>query len=369
MGIANIKATQFNSLTDAPLSSPFLKEIAPSLLAWYDVHGRHNLPWQRDRSLYRVWISEIMLQQTQVTTVIDYFERFMARFPHLESLAQAPLDDVLSLWSGLGYYARARNLHAAAVYVAHHHGGEFPREYDQVIALAGIGRSTAGAILAQALDARHPILDGNVKRVLARYSAIEGWPGEKKIESQLWEIAEELTPNKRNADYTQAIMDLGATVCTRRQPLCGRCPLSLNCRALQQQRVNDLPTPKPRKSLPSRHTSMLIARNQRGELLLIKRPPVGIWGGLWSFPEWDETTIPLELWCKERFALRVINQRRGAELRHTFSHFQLTITPLILDTEPLTAVMAGTDQHWYNVSAAQSLGLAAPVRTLLDRMT
>lgn len=360
---------QRQSRTNKPSSAQTIVEIAPALLEWFDVHGRHDLPWQHDRTLYRVWVSEIMLQQTQVSTVIAYFERFMARFPRLDVLAQASLDEVLSVWSGLGYYARARNLHAAAQFIAQHHGGTFPTNFDLVVALAGIGRSTAGAILAQALDERHPILDGNVKRVLARYRAIEGWPGEKRVETQLWEIAETLTPQHRIADYTQAIMDLGATVCTRRQPHCAQCPLSKNCMALQHQRVSDFPAPKPSKTLPTRLTSMLIARNESGELLLIKRPPIGIWGGLWSFPEWDETTSPLEQWCADHLALRVIRQRRDAVLRHTFSHFQLAITPINLEVEPFPAVMAGDDQRWYNVTAAKTLGLAAPVRLLLDQIS
>lgn len=343
--------------------------IAPLVLAWFDVHGRHDLPWQQHaRTPYRVWISEIMLQQTQVTTVVPYFERFMARFPQLSDLAAAHVDDVLGLWSGLGYYARARNLHAAAKRIAELHQGTFPHTFAEVLALPGIGRSTAGAILAQSLDARHPILDGNVKRVLSRYCAIEGWPGDKKVEAKLWECADVFTPTTRVGDYTQAMMDLGATVCTSRQPKCSVCPLSPTCIAFQSQRVAELPTPKPRKTIPLRHTSMLIAVNAQREVLLVKRPPAGIWGGLWSLPEWDAAGLPLDEWCAERFALRILRETRQPELRHTFSHFQLLITPILIETEPLPAVMAGAGEHWYNAQAAKTLGLAAPVRLLLDRV-
>lgn len=343
--------------------------IASSVLAWFDVYGRHDLPWQRARTPYRVWISEIMLQQTQVTTVVPYFERFMERFPQLSDLAAAHLDDVLGLWSGLGYYARARNLHAAARHIAEFHDGTFPHVFADVLALPGIGRSTAGAILAQSFDARHPILDGNVKRVLSRYGAIEGWPGDKRVEARLWELADAFTPTSRVGDYTQAMMDLGATVCTSRQPKCPSCPLSSTCIAYQSQRVPELPTPKPRKSTPLRCTTMLIAVNAQREVLLIKRPPIGIWGGLWSLPEWDGVGVPLDQWCAERFGLRVLSQFRQPELQHTFSHFRLSITPIIVETEPLPAVMAATGERWYNAQAAKVLGLAAPVRLLLDRMS
>ena len=362
----NLESDFTSSARTSPIAP--VVPIAPSVLAWFDVHGRHDLPWQQARTPYRVWISEIMLQQTQVTTVIPYFERFTARFPELSDLAAAPLDDVLGLWSGLGYYARARNLHAAATRIAEFHKGAFPHVFADVLALPGIGRSTAGAILAQSLDARHPILDGNVKRVLSRYCAIDGWPGDKKVEARLWEFADAFTPNTRVGDYTQAMMDLGATVCTSRQPKCSLCPLSSTCLAFQSRRVLELPTPKPRKTTPLRSTTMLIAVNAQREVLLVKRPPVGIWGGLWSLPEWDDAGLPLDQWCAERFALRILREYRQPELRHTFSHFQLSIAPIIIETEPLPAVMAAADERWYNAQAAKALGLAAPVRILLDRV-
>ena len=238
------------------------------LLHWFRHHGRHDLPWQSPRDAYRVWVSEIMLQQTQVATVIPYFERFMARFPDLASLASADLDQVLHLWTGLGYYARARNLHRAAGVIVAEHGGRFPTDFEAVLALPGIGRSTAGAILAQACDQRHAILDGNVRRVLARHRAIEGWPGQKAVENTLWALAEELTPAEDVADYTQAIMDLGATVCTRSQPRCAACPLAEDCQARAAGRQADFPGRRPRKALPERHTRMLLLRDAEGQVLL-----------------------------------------------------------------------------------------------------
>lgn len=240
--------------------------FAARLLRWYDRHGRKDLPWQRARTPYTVWVSEVMLQQTQVATVIPYFERFMARFPDVRTLADAPLDAVLAHWSGLGYYSRARNLHRAAQQIRDRHGGVFPEDMDAIAALPGIGRSTAGAILAQALGQRHAILDGNVKRVLTRHRAIAGWPGQSAVERRLWEIAEAETPHARVADYTQAIMDLGAMVCTRARPRCGACPVADDCAARAAGTVSRYPAPKPRKTLPVRQTRMLLVTNGEGEV-------------------------------------------------------------------------------------------------------
>jgi len=261
------------------------KTFAIHLLKWYRQHGRHDLPWQKNKSLYSVWVSEIMLQQTQVVTVIPYYQNFMQRFPDIASLAAATQDEALRYWAGLGYYSRARNLHKAAALIVESHQGVFPVTYDEVLALPGIGPSTAGAILAQATGQRHAILDGNVKRVLARYQAIEGWPGQKTVEKQLWKYAESFTPESNVADYTQAIMDLGATLCARSSPKCDACPLVTDCKAFQLNRTAELPTKKPKKAIPVKQKRFLIIRNKRGEMLMEKRPPSGIWGGLWSLPE------------------------------------------------------------------------------------
>ena len=248
--------------------------FADRLLAWFEKAGRHDLPWQQDRSLYRVWVSEVMLQQTQVQTVIPYFERFMARFPTVQALASAAEDEVLHFWSGLGYYARARNLHAAARRVVSERGGDLPLEREQWNALPGVGRSTAGAILAQALDQRHAILDGNVRRVLARWAAIEGAPGRPEVEARLWQLSEHLTPAVRAADYTQAIMDLGATLCTRTRPRCDACPVRADCVARQEGRQALLPTPRKVRHRPERRVHWLVLENA-GSVLLSRRPARG----------------------------------------------------------------------------------------------
>lgn len=339
------------------------------LLAWFDDHGRKDLPWQGGREPYAIWVSEIMLQQTQVTTVIPYFERFLARFPDVTSLALAALDEVLHLWSGLGYYARARNLHRAAQVVCERHGGAFPASFEDVLELPGIGRSTAAAILAFSSGARHVILDGNVRRVLCRYHAIEGWPGRPKVEQALWSLAEAHTPQVRVADYTQAIMDLGATLCTRSRPGCQHCPVSDGCQAFQQQRQRDYPAPRPRKHLPVRQTTMLLLFNALGEVLLERRPPSGIWGGLWSLPEWDGAQ-GVEEWCRHRYGCTVGAPRRNDVLRHTFSHFHLDILPLALPAEPCRHMtMESRGIVWYNTQHPDERGLAAPVRRLLQQVT
>lgn len=337
-----------------------------ALLAWYDQHGRHDLPWQQPRSAYRVWLSEIMLQQTRVATVIPYFERFTARFPDLASLADAPLDAVLHQWTGLGYYARARNLHRAAQQIREKHNGRFPREFAAVVALPGIGRSTAAAILAQAFDQRHAILDGNVKRVLTRYHAIAGWPGRKSVESRLWKLAEAATPAERVADYTQAIMDLGATVCAR-QPACGRCPLADGCQARAAGNPRDYPARKPRKVLPVQQTAMLLLRDPDHRILLEQRPPAGIWGGLWSLPECP-VNVSVVLHCKERLGLAVTGLSAGETFRHTFSHYHLEITP-VSGHAGSGPDRGGAENNlcWVQPDKIPQLGLPAPVLALLRR--
>ncbi|MDX1432227.1 MAG: A/G-specific adenine glycosylase [Gammaproteobacteria bacterium] len=340
------------------------------LLEWYDAHGRRDLPWQHPPTPYRVWVSEIMLQQTQVQAVIPYFQRFMQRFADVHALAAAPVDEVLHLWSGLGYYARARNLHRAAAVVVAEHGGELPTTLQELIALPGIGRSTAAAILALSHGDHHAILDGNVKRVLCRYHAIEGWPGTGSVSRRLWAIAEAHTPDDRVAAYTQAIMDLGATVCTRSQPACGDCPVNGDCLALAEGRESELPTPRPRKAKPIRETIFVIVRDPRGRVLLERRPPAGVWGGLWSFPECDPGT-EITAWCLENLGLSVHPFAELEPLRHTFSHFRLDITPTLVDVDggpSAVGVRDDVDRQWYDQSHAERIGLAAPVTRLLEEL-
>jgi len=345
-----------------------IKQLSKRLLAWYDHHGRKALPWKLKTSPYRVWVSEVMLQQTQVTTVIPYFERFMQRFPDITTLAAAELDEVLHLWTGLGYYARARNLHRAAREVVESHSGRFPEDLEQVLALPGIGRSTAGAILAQALGQRHPILDGNVKRVLCRLHAVEGWPGDPKVEVGLWRLAEAYTPRARLADYTQAIMDLGATLCRRGQPDCPACPFATECQARLEGRQAELPQRKPAREKPVKATRMLLLLNEKGEVLLQQRPPSGIWGGLWSLPE-CEPRARVKAWVRRELGLEVEESRKLPPLRHSFSHFHLEIQPLLATTRPAAeGVMEAGATVWYNSRQPDARGLAAPVVKLLQRL-
>ncbi len=342
------------------------KSFAERLIAWHLKHGRHDLPWQKRRTPYRVWVSEIMLQQTQVATVIPYYRRFLERFPDIKTLADAPLDEVLHLWTGLGYYARARNLQKAAQVVQDSHGGRFPKDMDSVQALPGIGRSTAGAILALSTGQRHPILDGNVKRVLARHGAISGWPGEKRVEAKLWALADSLTPKQDAADYTQAIMDLGATLCTRSRPRCGECPVAADCKARILGKQARFPTPKPRKALPVKRTRMLMLVTE-GAVLLERRPPAGIWGGLWGFPE-VAADADVRAWCRARFGKAPRSVRAHAPLRHTFSHFHLDIEPMELELPAAAAVREDAGSRWQPLDEVPRLGLAAPVKRLLESL-
>ena len=341
--------------------------LARKLLTWYDTHGRKDLPWQLDRTPYRVWVSEIMLQQTQVATVIAYFERFTDAFHDVQSLAEAPRDHVLHLWSGLGYYARARNLHEAAVLIVERFDAEMPRSLDTLMSLPGIGRSTAGAILSIAFDQPAAILDGNVKRVLARMHAVDGWPGNTRVANELWSLAERSISHERPADYTQAIMDLGATLCTRASPACGACPLHDDCIAFSQHTVDRYPAPRPKRVLPTRHTRMLIVRNADGEVLLEQRPPTGIWGGLWCFPEADPEEALSEILHLE--GLDASRSERWAHLSHTFTHFRLEIEPIVvrLASEPLE-IMEGRKRLWYKDDDSHQIGLAAPVKRMLSKV-
>jgi A/G-specific adenine glycosylase len=338
--------------------------FAHNVLRWYDSHGRKDLPWQVDATPYRVWISEIMLQQTQVATVIPYYERFMQSFPDVRSLARASIDDVLHHWSGLGYYARARNLHKAAITICDEHGGVFPADFDSAVALSGIGRSTAGAILALSRGARHPILDGNVKRVLARYHAVSGWPGRTSVANTLWAHAEAHTPNERVADYTQAMMDLGAMVCTRTRPSCSTCPLSAGCVARQQERQSAFPGRREKKPKPKRSTRMLLVRH--GDAVwLERRPDKGIWGGLWGLPELDDSESA-EDWCKQRLRAEPLSVERWSVLRHSFTHYDLDIHPISVIVKPQDLGTGESDATWYDAGSPPAIGLAAPVRTLLE---
>ncbi len=340
-------------------------DFASALLDWFERHGRKDLPWQREPTPYRVWISEIMLQQTQVAVVIPYFERFMTRFPTLGDLAEAPVDTVLALWSGLGYYARARHLHRAAVLIQECYGGLFPTDIERVQALPGIGRSTAGAVLSLALGQRHAILDGNVKRVLARCFGIAGWPGQAAVQTALWRLAERLTPVVRIGAYNQAMMDLGATLCTRARPACERCPLAALCIARRQGRQAELPESRPSKRLPERATLMILARNRAGAVLLERRPPTGIWGGLWSLPETDPNQDPAH-WCRERTGAEPLRVEMHPPRRHTFSHFALTMGLAEVWTRGAPAAVADEDsQSWFDPAAVPKLGLPAPVRSIL----
>lgn len=333
-----------------------MQTFAKRLLTWWRLHGRRDLPWQHPRTPYRVWVSEIMLQQTRVDTVIDYFNRFMQRFPELQLLSEAPLDDVLGLWSGLGYYARARNLHAAARIMVSEHGANVPDDFEQLHALPGIGRSTAAAILAQGYHRRATILDGNVKRVLARHAGIEGWPGKTTVANQLWHEAELRTPDDQAAAYTQAIMDLGAMLCRRSNPLCEQCPVSEDCVARVEQRQHALPTPKPRKTLPERAQRYDILRNDKGDVLMIRRPPSGIWGGLWCLPETD--TI-------EFTTLEALHA--PTSIQHAFSHFRLTLDFRHLRIEPIDRI-AEESTRWMSIRDWLETGLPQPIRRLLEEL-
>ncbi|MBS0383150.1 MAG: A/G-specific adenine glycosylase [Proteobacteria bacterium] len=341
--------------------------FARRLLDWYDRHGRHDLPWQRPRTPYRVWVSEVMLQQTQVATVIPYFECFIAALPDLPTLAAADEDRVLALWSGLGYYRRARHLHAAAQACVAQHGGELPSDFDALAALPGIGRSTAGAILALAYGQRHAILDGNVKRVLSRFHGVHGWPGERAVGNTLWRHAGEHTPATRVADYTQAIMDLGATLCTRGNPNCEACPQARDCIARRDGLTRKLPHPRPARTLPEKHAVCIVLRDRRNRVLLQRRPPAGVWPGLWSLPEAADPRAAHAL------AIRLADLHGNAgealpEIRHGFTHFRLRIAPHEWrGASERHTVADDPDTRWCSRNDLAALAVPAPIRKLLAR--
>ncbi len=345
-----------------------VENFAPRVLAWFDEHGRKSLPWQENKTPYRVWISEIMLQQTQVTTVIPYYHKFMGSFPTVEVLANAEQDDVLAHWSGLGYYARARNMHKAAKMLVDELDSEFPQTVEGVCELSGIGRSTAAAILSISRDVQAAILDGNVKRVLARFHAVPVWPGEKNTENAMWDLAESYMPSERCGDYTQAMMDLGATLCTRSKPQCLICPLESDCQGRLTEDPTQFPIRKPKKAAkPEKSIQLLILMNKQGQLLLEKRPQTGIWGGLWSLPELaSEESVVLHI--EQRFATQVSSVTLLSSFRHTFSHYHLDISPSQVQISDMQLVMEGDKYQWFDQQDALKVGLPAPVRSILEKI-
>jgi A/G-specific adenine glycosylase len=339
-----------------------VSKFASTLIDWQRKHGRRDLPWQGTTDPYRIWLSEVMLQQTQVSAVIPYYERFLRRFPAVEALAAASEDEVLRLWSGLGYYARGRNLHAAATRVVQL--GSFPRAAEEIEKLPGIGRSTAAAIAAFAFGERAAILDGNVKRVLARYFGIEGWPGEKPVETLLWARANAVLPKTDIETYTQALMDLGATVCTRNAPRCDACPVRSGCTARKSSRTAEIPAPRPRKALPQKAVTWLILRH-RAEVLLEKRPSIGIWGGLWSFPEAPAKDV--DGYCRRTLGCEVAAKKELETLEHGFTHFTLQIRPLRCEVSKKPS-LESPGRLWIDVAEAAQAAVPTPVRTLLARL-
>jgi A/G-specific adenine glycosylase len=341
--------------------------IAAALLEWHEGAGRHDLPWQSDTSPYRVWVSEIMLQQTQVATVKPYYERFMRRFPDVHALAAARVDEVLHLWSGLGYYARARNLHRAAGLICAELGGELPRSFEGLERLPGVGRSTAGAILALSFGERFPILDGNVRRVLARYFGVAGGRATGAGMKRLWELSERCTPEARVAEYTQAIMDLGATVCVRSRPLCEYCPLAAGCFARRTGRQQELPARRVARARRTRRVYMVVAQRENGSVLLERRPESGVWGGLWCPPEFDTTTAA-RAYIRRSLVASATEPRALGAVEHAFTHFDLVISPLLVPCADAAFVMEEGASVWYNVRAPAPIGLPAPISALLGRL-
>ncbi|MBA0921876.1 MAG: A/G-specific adenine glycosylase [Nitrosospira sp.] len=340
-----------------------MSEFSSHLIAWQEMYGRHNLPWQNTTDPYLIYVSEVMLQQSQVATVMSYYSKFIERFPDIKTLASATQEEVLRYWSGLGYYSRARNLHQSAVIIVNTHQGIFPQDFSAMQLLPGIGRSTAAAVASLAFNQNQTILDGNVKRVLARHFLIEGWTGLSKVEKQLWLIAETMLPKKNIAIYTQGLMDLGATLCTRAKPKCGVCPLQVSCGAYQQKRVHELPTPKPHKIIPKKQTAMLILLHNN-KVMLEKRPPTGIWGGLWCFPE-----IPVNenatVYCAQHLGMKVESLTNMLPLDHVFTHFQLRIYPRLLQT--FTQISdCESERVWITFNDALISAIPTPVRKLLN---
>ncbi|SUT87938.1 A/G-specific adenine glycosylase [Actinobacillus ureae] len=364
-------------LAQSDPNQPFAKAV----LAWFVQYGRKHLPWQQNKTLYGVWLSEVMLQQTQVVTVIPYFERFIERFPMVTDLADAHIDEVLHLWTGLGYYARARNLHKAAQQIRDQFGGEFPTDFDDVLALSGVGRSTAGAILSSVLNAPYPILDGNVKRVLSRVFTVDGWSGERSIENKLWQLTTSVTPNRQVADFNQAMMDLGAMVCTRSKPKCSLCPLVNLCEANRFEAWDKFPAKKPKKVLPERQAYFLIIKSGN-KVLLEQREAKGLWGGLYVFPQFEDADTLKRSLSEQNLQI----SKQLIAFRHTFSHFHLDITPILVDldlqknaqNQPLVVQencgnyrlsVSSTANYWYDLQLPSEIGLATPVKRILDELS
>ncbi len=341
--------------------------FAKAVLAWFDRAGRKHLPWQHNITPYRVWLSEIMLQQTQVSTVIPYFEKFIARFPDVDALAAANQDDVLALWTGLGYYSRARNLHRTAQIICEQYNSIFPDTVEALSQLPGIGRSTAGAIVSIAYKKHAAILDGNVKRVLARFYAISGWTGDSATQKTLWHHAEKLTPKTRTGDYTQAMMDLGATVCTRSKPRCTQCPLQTHCVAYRDNSIAQYPEKKSKKTLPTRIVNMLMIRNTAGEILLQQRAPAGLWGSLWCLPEISPEKDVGDS-CKDLCEQQPKKIEIWPSWKHSFSHFHLDITPILIDVNTRAKKIAEPNQQWITPKQASALGMPAPAVKLLAQL-
>jgi len=342
-----------------------MPDFASGIINWQKVHGRHDLPWQNTRDPYAIWISEIMLQQTQVSAVVGYYQRFMQRFPDIATLAAASQEHVLQCWSGLGYYSRARNLHAAAQQIMRIHAGQFPQALDAIQGLPGIGRSTAAAIAAFSFSQRQAILDGNVKRVLARFFGIEGWPGQPAVEKQLWQLAEQMLPEHDIEAYTQGLMDLGATLCARR-PVCGNCPVQQGCVALRDAKAHMLPSPKPRRPVSQRHTTMLLLMSGN-EVLLEKRPSSGIWGGLWSLPE-TNGDLDMQEEVQRRFKVQAEPLAVLPPLVHAFTHYTLTITPQPMRVRQRLLQAMKPGLLWLDIEDAGGAALPAPVKKLLTQL-
>ncbi len=340
-----------------------MSAFAKKIIIWQRREGRHGLPWQGTRDAYRIWLSEIMLQQTQVATVIPYYEKFVARFPNVAALAAANLDDVMQLWAGLGYYARARNLHRAAEAIVDMHGGVFPRAFDDILALPGIGRSTAAAVSAFAFSERRAILDGNVKRVFARQFGIEGDTRMRPVEEAMWAIADKKLPKTDIESYTQGLMDLGATVCTRTQPVCLLCPVRSTCVAFVEGRIDELPGKRIHRETPHRQTRMLVIISN-GELLLEKRPPTGIWGGLWSLPELPVEKDMFEVLHKS-YGMKGRTVRELARVEHGFTHYSLSIFPVEISVAHVEARAMEPGLMWINLEDAMGAAIPAPVKRIL----
>jgi A/G-specific adenine glycosylase len=357
------KSSAGSNQSQAGLHEARTVSFATRIIQWQHSYGRHELPWQNTRDPYRIWASEIMLQQTQVSAVIPYYQRFIARFPDVQTLAAADEEDVLTYWSGLGYYARGRNLHQAGRLIVERHAGVFPREFEAVLALPGVGRSTAAAICVFAFGQRRAILDGNVRRVLARHAGIGGYPGDKRVQDQLWQHAESVLPDSGVEAYTQGLMDLGAGPCSRINPDCAACPVDESCIARRDGLTAQLPGPRPTRTLPQRETHMLILMS-RGEVLLEKRPASGIWGGLWSFPEAAEDRIEA---AALRYGARPDRLRRLTLVDHAFTHFKLRIRPVLAQVADPPGIRE-PGLLWLTVEDALGAAVPAPVKRILGEL-